>query len=77
MAARVPAEASEPMSHDPTLEDLDALVKKLMAQHDACLLTPRDYINAQSQDLRRHDQESGAKVFKVYDRIPNVEGMGS
>ena len=65
------------MSHAPTLEDLDALVKKLMAQHDACLLTPRDYINAQRQDLRRHDQESGAKVFKVYDKIPVSAEMGS
>ena len=77
MATRGKAEANKPMSHDPTKEDLDALVKKLMAQHDACLLTPRDYINAQSQDLRRHDQESGAKVFKVYDKIPVSAEMGS
>ena len=65
------------MSLTPTYEDLDALVKKFIAQHGPSLLTQRDYINAQSQDLRRHDQESGARVFKVYDKIPNVEGMGS
>lgn len=65
------------MSHKPTIEDLDALCKKLMGERDVCLLTPRDYVNAMSQELVWFDQETGAKVFRVFDKMPVSEGMGS
>ena len=65
------------MSLTPTYEDLDALVKKFIAQHGPSLLTQRDYINAQSQDLRRFDQESGAKVFSAYDKMADLRGIES
>ena len=65
------------MSHDPTTEDLDALAKKLLADRDMCVLTPRDRINALSQKLVAFNQSSGATLFRVDEKIPVTEGMGS
>lgn len=65
------------MSHPATPEELDALCKKLMADHDCCTVSQRDMLNALSQELVCREQESGVKVFKVYDRMPVTVEMGS